>query len=527
MDEPHTTAPPQAGRDLILFLAALTCALRGWQLARTEVAARDSIGYIRIAWQLEHGEARRVIAAAPQHPGYPLAILALSHAVRPFLPGDLAYAMQLSAQLASALASVLLVVPLFLLGRELFDRRVSFWAVVLFQCLPATGRVMADGLSEPLFLLFAATALWSAARALRTGQRGAFAVCGLAGGLAYLTRPEGALVVAATGLVLIGCQLAPRWRRPWRRVGTCGLGLALPALAVALPFIAVTGRLTTKPTATEILRTVGREAPSGPGATFASAPLAVWWTGTDPGPAGRYGWGLWTLAEVVTKGFFYVFWLPALVGLYVYRDRFRTVPGTWVLLLVGVLLTVALYRVVVLMGYLSDRHTVLILLCGTIWAAAAIDALASRLARRPGLAGTRWAGAGTWSLLLPLALCTVPLAKTLDRLHVDRLGFRAAGYWLAANALPGDRVIDPYCWAHYYAGRDFQEGTPGPGPAHQPPVSYVVVEESGNRHSHLPEVARAWRLAEEEGHVVQRWKVPRGQVLVYAVPRALGPSADP
>src|SRR5947209_3577018 len=83
--------------------------------------------------------------------------------------GDLAVAMQLSAQLASCLASVLLVVPMFYLGRELLDRRTAFWATVLFQCLPATGKMMADGLLEPVFLVCVSTALLFAARGLRTG----------------------------------------------------------------------------------------------------------------------------------------------------------------------------------------------------------------------------------------------------------------------------------------------------------------------------------------------------------------------
>ena len=41
-----------------------------------------------------------------------------------------------SAQLVSALASVLLLVPMFYLGREVFERRIAFWSCLLFQCLP-------------------------------------------------------------------------------------------------------------------------------------------------------------------------------------------------------------------------------------------------------------------------------------------------------------------------------------------------------------------------------------------------------
>ena len=74
---------------------------------------------------------------------------------------------------------------------------------------------------------------------------------------------------------------------------------------------------------------------------------------------------------MLSKAFFFVLWIPALIGLVYFRDRFRTVPGAWMLLLLCVLLGGLLYRVAVRMGYLSDRHTILILACGVLWTTAA------------------------------------------------------------------------------------------------------------------------------------------------------------
>src|SRR5579884_3271912 len=202
MDEP-STAPSSLRPLLLLFLLAL--GMRAWQLTHTEVAARDSIGYIRMAWQLEHRPWAEVVRAAPQHPLYPITVVLVSRPVRAFV-GDLAVALQLSAQLAGAAAGVLLVVPTFLLGRELFDRRIGFWGALLFQTLPAAGRLLADGLSEPLFLLLTASALLCAVRALRGSALTWYGLAGLFSGLAYLTRPEGALTAAATGAVLLASQ---------------------------------------------------------------------------------------------------------------------------------------------------------------------------------------------------------------------------------------------------------------------------------------------------------------------------------
>ena len=229
MDEsPIPTPPVESNRldwtdfRLIAILALVTLGLRTYQLCTTEVTARDSISYIHIAWRLEHGDWRQVLRESPQHPGYPIAVLAGSLPARLLFPNNLPYAMQLGAQLASAFASILLVAPLFWMGRQLFNQRIGFWAVLLFQCLPCSGRIMADGLSEGVFLLFALTALAFAMNSLRTGSILGFAAAGAASGLAYLTRPEGLLIPAVAGLTLLGMQVFRSWRRPWLHMGACG-----------------------------------------------------------------------------------------------------------------------------------------------------------------------------------------------------------------------------------------------------------------------------------------------------------------
>ena len=108
---------------LLALLVLLAAGIRVWQLAHTEVAARDSIGFIRIAWQLHQhplSEWKDVLAHAEQHPIYPLTIHAVSILLRGLALNE-PDRMRLSAQLASALAAVLLVLPMFCLGRELFE----------------------------------------------------------------------------------------------------------------------------------------------------------------------------------------------------------------------------------------------------------------------------------------------------------------------------------------------------------------------------------------------------------------------
>lgn len=532
----------------LVILVGLVAAIRAWQITHTEVASRDSISYIRIAWQLEHGPWLQVLPSSPQHPGYPLAVFAMSLPLRRFFPDDLPYAWQISAQLVSALASVLLLIPMYYFGREVFDRRITFWSCLLFQCLPASGKIMSDGLSDPLFLLFACSALWLASVALRRHAWWLFALTGLAGGLAYLTRPEGALIIAAAGLVLLGMQFTQRWRQPWRKVLLQGSTLSLATLAVTLPYMFVIGGLTVKNTPNILMNQQRPDADwqkrlrprqdephtraTRPGATL----LAMMWPQGDPRfekiirnihsaddlqnfrPPPRYLWALKAMAFELGKGFFYVVWLPALLGLWWFRDRFGQVPGVWVGSLTCLVLAALLYRMAEKMGYLSNRHLLLLILCGIYWAVAGTLVLGDKLAQGaaqlwPALAGRRCTDGATWSLALLLLLALAPLPRTLSRLHAERAGFRAVGRWLAENTLAGDFIEDPYCWAYFHAGRVFVEGCRDL-PRSKPSCFYVVMEASRNRHPRLGiYLGKAFRdiLYQRGAKIVHTEKVRRGR----------------
>jgi hypothetical protein len=533
MDEP-SLGPRRTDWRAIALLALIAVGLRAWQLTHTEVASRDSISYIRIAWQLGHGDWRTVLPRMDHHPGYPAAVLAVSYLVRSLVPDDLPRAMQLSAQLASSLAGVLLVVPTYFLGRELFGRRVAFWTALLFQCLPAGGRVLGDGLSEGLFLLFAGSSLTMACHALRSGSPIGFGLAGLLSALAYLTRPEGAAVALAAGLVLLGMQAVRRWRKPWPRCLACGAVLTLGFLAPAGPFMALIGKVSVNNTGKMIGEMVEDERPDEPaasradpaGATAGPVLWAVWneaiWDRSHPvnqGLPARCRWALQAFAVELVKGYYYVLWVPVLLGLIWFRDRFRVVPGAWVVLALCLILATVLFLVATVGGYLSDRHLLLLILCGLYWGVAAVEGISGKVAdlltrRRAAHGGGRLAGA--WAPGLLLMLCALSLVRTLAPLHADRAGFREAGYWLAENARPEDEVEDPYSWASYYAGRVFQEGKPG-----EARTCYIVLEGSENRHPHYGDNVQRLTERARAGEVVRRWPVPRGtagaDVCIYAV----------
>jgi hypothetical protein len=248
-------------------------------------------------------------------------------------------------------------------------------------------------------------------------------------------------------------------------------------------------------------------------------------------------WGVRKLALELQKGFFYVAWLPALLGLWWYRGRLRRDPGQWMLLLVTGVMLLLLYRVASYMRYLSDRHALLVIYCGCFWSAAGLLAIGQRLAsvsrrweaRREqpaGIAiGLRLAHDPVfWSGLGLLTFLAATVIKDIEPLHANRKGFRDAGMWIAEHTSPYDEVMDPYCWTHYYAGRVFAEGEAYEISIDKPKYCYVVVEESGNEHPRLgTSILEAKRLA-LQGQKAFECNAQRKNevcdVCVYAVPLA-------
>jgi hypothetical protein len=291
-------------------------------------------------------------------------------------------------------------------------------------------------------------------------------------------------------------QAAPRWRRPWGQVLLGGACLTAGAAAVGGPFAWTIGGLTTKPTANDLLQHL-TQPPPAPAARGTGPVLAVWFPDEASPPSRRLWWGLGALLAVLSRGFCHFYWLPALLGLWWFRDRWRQAPIAWVMALLCLGLAVLLYRVAQLKGYLSDRHTLLILLCGSYYSAAGLARMAGCLARGP------------WSGTLLAASLLAPLPRTLEPLHADRVVFRTAGRWLADHTLPGDEVLDPYRWAYYYAGCVFTEGQE-PSPAGRPPACYLVLDQSPNKKTHLEEHRGAEYMARHFGRLIETWRQPFG-----------------
>ncbi len=560
------------GRDLppLALLLALVFALHVWMIANTLLTARDSIGYIRYALEFERfaddaastGKGvspwqvwQNVLSKNHQHPGYPLTIWAMSIPVRAAL-GCTPESMQLSAQLASNLAAVLLVIPMFYLGKAFFDRRVGFWTALLFQLLPVVSHHLADGVSEPLYLLLGSSTLLCAVEGFRRQSQWRFGLAGAFGGMTYLTRPEGVLLLAAAGLVLLAMAVLGAWRSWWRGALACGASMTLAAVAVGSLYFLATGHFTNKPSLGLMIgrQQAQRQPPSAvqSGSDDDSAALetavstvvaqssalpltaSVWAAsirrgGTLPDRLCRGGVAI--VAELAQL-YHFVGWLPTVLGFAWHWRRLRRAPELWMVAIFAGLLFAVMLMLVVNVGYVSDRHLMTLVLLGCPAMAAGCLELPARLrdwwlqrseaARLPTeQAASRWQPA-TWALALLGLFIALCLPRALLPLHGNRAGHLAAGRWLAQRAQSGDLIADDHCWSHYYAGKVFEEGTIPVVAAGYRPLSYVVFTRSRD-----PEIDRLRKLDEAkvaaaDGRIVFHWPSHRPQegarVVVYSLP---------
>lgn len=486
----------------LAILLAVGAAVHYWLVAHTAIPARDALAYTRIALNLSHPNAAvvdgpprqriEVVRDSIHPPGYPVAIWMTEKLLRGFTDKSLAERGLLAAQVANAIAGVLLVVPLYLIGRILFGRDVGFAGALLFQVLPVPAGMTSDGLSEGLYLLATAVAVLLAVRAARRPGVGGFLLCGLATGASYLVRPEGLLVVFATGAVIVASALTRRWPRDLAlgRLAALGVGVAL----VAVPYMLLIGKLSNKTTSEYLMDPLNKnrgrlglwDVREEGRAAAARGPLfAAWWNPEKDAGTNKQLWAVGAVWSEVAKSVHYVVGALALFGLFARRRQlFAPDPGLWVLVALGSLNLLLLVYLAACAGYVSERHTVLFVMVTCVLAAAAIEPLAHAITAAPVLGRLVLWPKGMPATIL-LVLVTSALPYTLKPLHAHREGHKHAGLWLAENMKPDDHLIDPLSWAEWYAGKTLYRSAEYKG---KPEHVWVVVERGkGSPHSRLPQ----------------------------------------
>ena len=481
----------------LLLLLLFVAALRTFTVANATMPSRDCVVFVRDGLQLENPPPNQtrvdVIMAAEHPPGYPAAIIAMSWIVRPLMGVDqpTVDSMALSAQLVSALSAVLLVIPLFLIARRVFDRNVAFMAVAIFEVLPVFVEVSSDGISDSVYLLTSAWALWFAFRAIdATCTRVAFLWgigSGVFCGIGYLIRPDALVVALAIGLTCAGLVVSRIRSGNWRAPFCAGLGLTIATFGVMAPYCVTIGGLTNKPTGRGISESIQgeqnkptffrRESSIRPGV---NVPIAAWWDPEENKGQSKPLWAAKSLGSEFLKAAHYSVPFFALIGVFIHRRRFCD-PKLIVLLTVIAIHSSLLWYMAWNFDYVSQRHTLLSVMLATLFAASSFPRIGLRLVRRSPFPSLRlwpeWKAAG----LLAILVIASALPRDFRSLHSERVGHKAAGRWLAENASPEVTIIDPFGWAEWYAGRTLR--TPSP-PSYKLDRDYYLVFEPNAKSPH-------------------------------------------
>ena len=210
------------------FLGALILAamVRGYLLWQYYCISSDGVHYINAAKDFFAG---RIFAglSSVYPPGYPLLIASLY---------PLTHDWELSGQVWSLLCGVLLLVPLYILCRDIYGERVALVGCFLAAVSPYLARYSVHVRTESPFIFLSTVALVLFHRGIQQGSNSRFFYGSLIAGFAYLVRPEAIGFLAIVPFVLGLRWWIKREHRLPRLLQTCALVL-LGFSLFALPYI--------------------------------------------------------------------------------------------------------------------------------------------------------------------------------------------------------------------------------------------------------------------------------------------------
>lgn len=162
----------------------------------------------------------------------PLHDLALWLTVRVFGDGELA------VRLPSLIAGTLVIPALYMLGRELYDRRTGLIAAAFAVVSPLLVWYSQEAQMWAFVILFGLLALWTQLRAIRHGGMGNWAAYILATAALLWSHYFGLLLIVVQQLAFIGV-IVHRWRAQ-RPLAPLALGFAYSAAVLILQLIPLT-----------------------------------------------------------------------------------------------------------------------------------------------------------------------------------------------------------------------------------------------------------------------------------------------
>jgi hypothetical protein len=102
----------------------------------------------------------------------------------------------IAARSISILMSVLVLIPLYLIARDLFGRTAAFWSCLLFAIAPFPNELALDIIRGPSFLFFFSWGVYFSIKAIREKKLYQFLLVGVFSLASLLLRDEGVVIIA-------------------------------------------------------------------------------------------------------------------------------------------------------------------------------------------------------------------------------------------------------------------------------------------------------------------------------------------
>src|SRR5688572_15516294 len=204
---------------LLVLAFALRAALALW----TSTLAADGAFHLMTAQGLLDGRFGELLGTWRMHPLNPILTAGM---------GTLLGGVEAGGTVVGVLLSSLALLPLMALARRFWSERIAGWTGLLYALHPTLVHEGTEVLNTGCYLFFFLSALAAGVFAIETRRRALFALCGLACGLLYLTRPEGLLVPFFLALMLLG-----RLKSDPKRLALGGLLAVAIAVAVSAPYL--------------------------------------------------------------------------------------------------------------------------------------------------------------------------------------------------------------------------------------------------------------------------------------------------
>lgn len=423
---------------LLLFLISFLLSL--YLYFRTYVISLDgAFQYIPLAKAFASGNFREALGTTGQQPLYPFLIALFSR----FTPD-----MEIAGRLVAFLSGILLIFPVYSLGKQLVNQRVAFFSTLLFVLHPYFRRFSADVLKESTYLFFLALALWFTWKAIQREEKFSFLLVPIWSLLAYLIRPDGLEIFLITSLHLL---LIKSFRRPgdrWVALFFLSLSTILLALPYLLSLKEITGVWTlskTKPLA-ELFGLGGR----GDGLPF--------WD--------KMAFSLKKVYQEVFTVYHPLYLIFLVTGWF--KRRFTHLRKGDGLLFFGFVLHYIILHLLALnltewggedrvqAFHLSGRHVMPLLLFSIYWVGIGFETISDGLMRK--IESSRFLSSCSpkmralflWTLLF-VVVAAILLPKTLKPQRYERLPEKWAGQWLKDQLGSGQLIFTTIPRVAYYA----------------------------------------------------------------------------